>query len=283
MSRRRDLLEGVRSRSRCRGWLAIAGLVLLGSLTGPACERAPAPSTAGTPADAASEPAGGPLTLERLTDGDGAKASGAALMALPLGLHRLDTTEPEPTRAVIAVHGYESEGYEWVYPLKALGRDRGSRVFLYRYDFNQCPDPMATELGRTIDELLAAEPELASLQLVAHSYGGVITALAASRYRGRVPLTADLVASPLAGHPGMQATCSYAGAVAPPAGAPVTLRQWRTRKDLDGAFSDLDPDPQVVDLPGEVTLLPETYRGHRLGHNWSISWVVDHLSGGAAP
>jgi hypothetical protein len=30
-------------------------------------------------------------------------------------------------------------------------------------------------------------------------------------------------------------------------------------------------------------VLPETYRGERLGHNWSISWVVDHLAGGAAP
>ena len=263
MSRRRDLLVGI---------------VLAASLVGAACERSQPPS-----ADGASKQAEGPLTLDRLEEGDGAKASGKALMALPLGLHRLEATEPEPARAVIAVHGYESEGYEWVHPLKVLGRDGKSRVFLYRYDFNQCPDPMATELGRTIDELLAAEPELESLQIVSHSYGGVISALAASRYRGRVPLVVDLVASPLGGHPGMSKTCDYAAAVAPPAGAPVTLRQWRTRQELDGAFKDLDPDPQVVDLPGEVTLLPETYRGNRLGHNWSISWVVDHLAGGAEP
>jgi pimeloyl-ACP methyl ester carboxylesterase len=264
MSRRRDLL---------------VGFMLAASLVGAACERGQSPSAA----DGASTPAEGPLTLDRLEEGDGAKASGAALMALPLGLHRLEATEPEPTRAVIAVHGYASEGYEWVHPLKALGRDGKSRVFLYRYDFNQCPDPMATELGRTIDTLLAAEPELEALQIVSHSYGGVISALAASRYRGRVPLVVDLVASPLGGHPGMQSTCAYAGAVAPPAGAPVTLRQWRTRQELDGAFKELDPDPQVVDLPGEVTRLPETYRGNRLGHNWSISWVVDHLAGGAEP
>lgn len=64
---------------------------------------------------------------------------------------------------------------------------------------------------------------------------------------------------------------------------PVTLRQWRTLQHLDGAFEDLATDPQVVELPGEVTRLPERYRGHRLGHNWSISWVVDHLAGGAPP
>lgn len=251
-------------------------LVVVGSLGTTACERSQAPSSA----TAASE---GPLTLARLQDGDGAKASGATLMALPLGLHRLDTAEPAPTHAVIGVHGFESAGYEWVYPLKALGRDGTARVYFYRWDFTQCPEPMATALGEAIDALLVAEPQLASIRLVSHSYGGVITALAASRYAGRVPLVADLVASPLAGHPGMSGVCAYAGAVAPPATAPVTLRQWRTQKELDKAFRDLDTDPQAVELPGEVTVLPETYRGERLGHNWSISWVVDHLSGGAAP
>jgi pimeloyl-ACP methyl ester carboxylesterase len=253
-------------------------VVLLGALVGgTACERGQ-PSSASDPA--ADD---GPLTLDRLEDGEGAKASGTRLMALPHGLHRLDAAAPEPTRAVIGVHGYESEGYEWVHPLKTLGRDGQARVFLYRWDFRQCPEPMASALGQALDALVAAEPELEAIQLVAHSYGGVITALAASRYRGRVPLTVDLVASPLAGHPGMSGACDYAGAAAPPAETPVTLRQWRTRKELDGAFRDLDPDPQVVDLPGEITLLPDTYRGHRLGHNWSISWVVDHLSGGAPP
>jgi pimeloyl-ACP methyl ester carboxylesterase len=271
MSRGRDLLATPRRVRRWSHALALA-LSLLGALAGPACERSGSPS--------ATE---GPLTLDRLEDGDGAKASGAALMALPLGLHRLDATAPAPTHAVIGVHGYESAGYEWVYPLKALGADGKARVSFYRWDFTQCPEPMADALGRAIDELLAAQPEIGSLQLVSHSYGGVITALVASRYRGRVPLVADLVASPLAGHPGMSGACRYEGAVAPPADAPVTLRQWRTRKDLDGAFRELDVDPQVVELPGEVTLLPESYRGHRLGHNWSISWVVDHLAGGAPP
>lgn len=239
-------------------------------LVGAACRRTP-------------DAADGPPTLATLAEGDGAKASGAALMALPLGLHRLDTTTPKPTRAAIGVHGFESEGYEWVHPLKALGKDGDTQVFLYRWDFRQCPEPQAAALGQAIDALVAAEPELTSIQLVAHSYGGVITALAASRYRGRVPLVADLVASPLAGHPGMSGACSYAGPAVPPSDAPVSLCQWRTRQELDGAFSDLDTDPQVVDLPGEVTVLPETYQGHRLGHNWSISWVVDHLAGGAAP
>lgn len=244
--------------------------------TAASCERSQ-PGAGDQPAVA------GPLTLDQLPAGDDAKASGVRLMALPFGLHRLDTATPAPTHAIIGVHGFESEGYEWIQPLRTLGGDAETEVWFYRWDFEQCPEPMADALGQAIDGLLAAEPQLASLRLMAHSYGGVVTALAASRYRGRVPLVVDIVASPLAGHPGMSRQCSYGGAVAPPADAAVTLRQWRTRHELDNAFRDIDPDPQVVDLPGEVTVLPESYRGHRLGHNWSISWVVDHLAGGALP
>jgi hypothetical protein len=54
------------------------------------------------------------------------------------------------------------------------------------------------------------------------------------------------------------------------------VHQWRTRKAIDNAFSALPADPQLVDIPGsEVVTLPDSYRGHRLGHNWSISWVVE--------
>lgn len=256
--------------------MLVAGLGAGLGLGAASCERS---TSQGLP-DAS---AAGPVTLEALQDGEGAKPSGKRLMALPLGLHRLDSTSPAPTRAVIGIHGYESEGYEWVYPLKTLGKDGQARAYFYRWDFTQCPEPMADGLGKALDELLAAEPTIESVHLVAHSYGGVITALAVSRYQGRVPLVVDIVASPLAGHPGMPKQCNYAGPKAPPAEAPVELRQWRTQQKLDGAFEGIDPDPQIVDLPGKVTRLPESYRGHRLGHNWSISWVVDHLAGGAPP
>ena len=64
----------------------------------------------------------------------------------------------------------------------------------------------------------------------------------------------------------------------------VTLHQWRTIHTLDGAFKSLDKDPQNLEevinktpFKGSITRLPKLYKGHRLGHNWSISWVVDHL------
>ena len=50
-----------------------------------------------------------------------------------------------------------------------------------------------------------------------------------------------------------------------------------TQKKLDGAFTGMKYNPQLVDWHGKVTQLPEKYKGHRLGHNWSISWVIDEI------
>jgi hypothetical protein len=58
----------------------------------------------------------------------------------------------------------------------------------------------------------------------------------------------------------------------------VVFYQWRTQHHLDTAFSRLKEDPQILNLErSKITRLPETYRGRRLGHNWSISWVADQL------
>jgi len=248
--------------------IGLVALVVAGG-----CERG---GGSGTVSAAAAEP----LTLEQLEGGDAAKASGERLMALAPGLHRLDTTTPAPTSAVIGVHGYESKGYEWAYPLRATG-DGSTRVYFYRYDWAQCPAEVAKGLGEAVERLLEEEVELNSVRILSHSYGGVVATMLASSYAGRVPLTVDVVASPLAGVREMEARCGYGGAVAPAEG--VELRQWRTIHALDNALGGIEPDPQVVELPGEVTRLPETYQGHRLGHNWSISWVVDELGGGAKP
>jgi len=38
-------------------------------------------------------------------------------------------------------------------------------------------------------------------------------------------------------------------------------------------------DPQIVEIENSnVTRLPEKYKENKLGHNWSISWVVDKIS-----
>lgn len=264
MSRRDRIILALLPLARPPGrWLAGLGLLLL---LAPGC-REPSPS-------------GAVPTLAQLDAQDDVKAAGLRLMEVPLGLHRLDTATPEPSRVVVGVHGHGSRGYEWVQPLSTAA-DGGAQVQFFRWDWDQCPEPAAARLRAALDGLLRAQPDVERVQLLAHSYGGVIAAVVAADYDGTVPLIVDVIASPLAGLPELRERCGYEGPRPPADG--VTLRQWRTRKELDGAFESMAMDPQVVELPGEVTRLPETYRGHRLGHNWSISWVVDHLAGDAPP
>jgi hypothetical protein len=92
-----------------------------------------------------------------------------------------------------------------------------------------------------------------------------------------VPLQIHSIAAPLKGMNGLSSVCEYQMPISLRAG--TNLHQWRTIQKLDGAFEDLSYDPQVVEINGSiVTRLPETYKGNKLGHNWSISWVADELN-----
>ena len=110
-----------------------------------------------------------------------------------------------------------------------------------------------------------------------HSYGGVVTALLASEYHERAPLAVELIAAPLAGIGSLNERCHYSGPHFPTDSA-VVVRQWRTQQALDSAFKDLKADPQRYEIPrAQVITLGDSYRGNRLGHNWSISAVVDQM------
>jgi len=210
--------------------------------------------------------------LDTLEAGDDVRASGTRLIALPLDLHRLDRDDGSSTTATIAVHGWNSAGYEWVYLLKALD-DAESSTWFWRWDWNGCPGPAADALN----ERLATAPfaELERIRLIGHSYGGVLVAATAERWQGSVPLEVHTIAAPLAG---VGDRCPYRTPEALP--AKVAFHEWRTRHQLDGAFRRMPVDPQVIELPGSnVTRLPATYNGRRLGHNWSVSWVAETLAG----
>lgn len=210
--------------------------------------------------------------LDTLDAGDDVRASGARLIALPLNLHRLDRDDGSPTTATIAVHGWNSEGYEWIYLLTALD-DAESSTWFWRWDWNGCPGAAAGALN----ERLAMAPftELDRIRLVGHSYGGVLVAAAAERWQGSASLEVHAIAAPLAG---VGDRCPYRTPTALP--PKVAFHEWRTRHQLDGAFRRMPVDPQVIELPGSsVTRLPATYNGRRLGHNWSVSWVAEKLAG----
>lgn len=217
---------------------------------------------------------------------DEVKPSGARLMRLKMGLHLISAPAETNTSArprIVLVHGYGSRGYEWIYPAHKLSA-RGE-VYFYRWDWGQCPDSAGAELLTTLERFAEREPKR-PIELYGHSYGGVISAVVAARYRGATPITAHLIAAPLAGHPKLEARCSAPinelttslQRSSATMSSLVKLRQWRTQHKLDGAFKTLSVDPQIVDWRGVVTTLPDRYGEHRLGHNRSISWVVDNLS-----
>jgi len=210
--------------------------------------------------------------LDTLDAGDDVRASGARLIALPLDLHRLDRDDGSPSTATITVHGWNSAGYEWVHLLKTID-DAESSTWFWRWDWNGCPGTAAAALNERLSQ--APFTELDRIRLLGHSYGGVLVAAAAERWHGSAPLEVHAIAAPLAG---VGDRCPYR----PPAALPpkVAFHEWRTRHQLDGAFRSMPVDPQVIELPGSnVTRLPATYNGRRLGHNWSVSWVADMLAG----
>ena len=120
-------------------------------------------------------------------------------------------------------------------------------------------------------------PNLNKLILLGHSYGGLLPVAFAEVWDMNVPLQIHSIAAPLKGMNIINSICDYE--LPDILKTNIELYQWRTIKELDGAFSDLDYDPQVMKiLKSKVTRLPETYKGNKLGHNWSISWVADEIS-----
>ena len=215
--------------------------------------------------------------LADLDAGDGVRQSGARLMALAEGLHALESTS-SASELLISVHGFASEGYEWVYPLQTLDSASIS-VWFFRWDYRGCPQPAAEQLLRAV--AAARSPETTKVHLVGHSYGGVLLTSVLSNWNLDLPAEVHLVAAPIRGMPGAN-RCAYA----PPTSVAnnVTVYEWRTRHELDGAFKDLAEDPQVIALPGStVTRLPADYNGVRLGHNRSLSWVAEQIAASRQP
>lgn len=214
---------------------------------------------------------GNPPSLEEFDQGQ-AKKIGNQLMGLEYGLYRLDVdVEGMPSTMVIGVHGYASRGLEWVYPLATLDSD-STATYFFRWDFSRCADHGAESLLSEIEEHLQTG-SIDFIKIFGHSYGGVLAAILAEKWPLNVPVEIHTIAAPLGAR---SSRCNYK--VPRSIESNVALRQWRTIHELDGAFKKLPRDPQNIEIKGSFsTRLPETYRGRRLGHNWSISWVADNI------
>ena len=79
------------------------------------------------------------VNLKEFSLADDVFESGKDLMSLPFGLHELEKAGSLQETLIIAVHGSNSRGYEWIYPLISLN-DSDNLMAFFRWDDGSCPD-----------------------------------------------------------------------------------------------------------------------------------------------
>ena len=198
--------------------------------------------------------------------------AGDSLVDLKPGIHFLNERTKTQQTLFIAIHGFQTEGYEWVYPLLNINSTKNHIAF-YRWKTNGCPNFATDNLHKIINE---QKNNYSKIVLMGHSYGGIVVAqLLEKNYE--TPIEMHIIATGIAGERRLNNWCGY---VAPKkTGNNVEAYQWMTIKELDGAFKNLKTDTQIQNIEGVSPFrLPEEYKGNKLSHNWSISWVIDNLN-----
>ena len=214
-------------------------------------------------------------------DAEDARESGRRLVGLEFGLHSLEQEDlvQDATALLIGVHGWRSQGYEWVYPLQTMDKE-GIHTYFFNWDTSiaQCQAEVAENLHASVLTLLETQTSVEEVVIVGHSLGGLVVSQLADLWKSGVPLSIHVVASPLAM---LEESSSESCQQQLPrnTSANVKFFQWRTQFELDNAFNRLDTNPMIVDIPNSVVVtLPDTYRDTRLGHNWSISYVAERIA-----
>jgi hypothetical protein len=214
-----------------------------------------------------------PIQLNDLNAEISVKTLGERLIDLPYGLNDLEPRADDSQEIFIAVHGGSSEGYEWIHPIRKIDTKQ-KHMYFYRWPDNGCFQGSAEELVNEIYTLLNQDNSFKKVILMGHSYGGILVTDVLKHWNVVTPLEVHVVASPLLGTTMLKSICGYEPIKIIPNN--TLLFEWRTQHQLDSAFKDLSVDPQQINIKGSlVTVLPDTYKGNRLGHNWSISWVAD--------
>ena len=214
-----------------------------------------------------------PIKISDFKNDISVKNLGMRLINLPYGLNSMEKSRNEVQEIFIVVHGGNSEGYEWIYPLKKINTEF-RHMYFYRWPDNNCFQNSAENLKNEITEILNQDDSIKKIILMGHSYGGILVTHLLKNWNLITPLEIHVVASPLLGTPMLNSMCGYEPISLIPKNS--VLYEWRTQHKLDNVFKDLSEDPQKIELQESyVTTLPETYKSNRLGHNWSISWVAD--------
>tara|TARA_B100001057_G_scaffold421828_1_gene443000 strand:+ start:111 stop:833 length:723 start_codon:yes stop_codon:yes gene_type:complete len=214
-----------------------------------------------------------PIKISDFKNDISVKNLGMRLIDLPYGLHSMEPNLDKAQEIFVAVHGGNSEGYEWIYPLKKINT-KLRHIYFFRWPDNSCFQNSAEELKNEITDILKQDDSVKKITLLGHSYGGILATHLLRNWNLTTPLEIHAVASPLLGTSMLNSICGYEPILALPKNS--TLYEWRTQQKLDNVYRDFSEDPQRIELKESfVTILPESYKGNRLGHNWSISWVAD--------
>ena len=195
--------------------------------------------------------------------------SGQKLMDLEFGLHDLEINQTGK-EILIGIHGRDSRGFEWIYPLQTIDNEV-TKTYFFRWDTTKCPQKTIPIL---LKEILAMK-DVEKITVLGHSYGGILSSLLLNQIE-TIETEIHVIAAPLASND-LKKYCEYIHPASK--NNNVSYYQWRTIKKLDYAFNSLDYDPQLIDFKeSSVVRLPRQYRGKRLGHLWSISWVADNIN-----
>ena len=195
--------------------------------------------------------------------------SGKRLMNLDFGIHDLESNQ-EAKAIIIAIHGGDSRGFEWIYPLQIIDNEL-TKTYFFRWDTTKCPQKTIPILMKEI----SAIKDIEKITILGHSYGGILSSLLLNEIEA-IETEIHVIAAPL-GSSDIKKYCGYKHPTSK--NNNVSYYQWRTIKKLDYAFSSFDYDPQLIDFKeSSVVRLPRQYRGKRLGHLWSISWVADNIN-----
>ena len=195
--------------------------------------------------------------------------SGQKLMDLDFGLHDLEANQTGK-EILISIHGRDSRGFEWIYPLQTIDNEV-TKTYFFRWDTTKCPQKTIPILMKEI----SAMKDIEKITILGHSYGGILSSLLLNEIEA-IETEIHVIAAPL-GSSDLKKYCGYKHPTSK--NNNVSYYQWRTIKKLDYAFNSFDYDPQLIDFEeSSVVRLPREYRGKRLGHLWSISWVADNIN-----
>ena len=207
---------------------------------------------------------------------------GQDLMKMPYGLKQVNKSDNLAETLIIGIHGSNSEGYEWIYPLWKLNNNF-TKIYFYRWNDEQCANKDNHILINSLAKALQDNPNIQNIKVLAHSYGGLylLHSLAlieefletqSRPLKTEIHFIASLLSPPKLISSGCNMDDNFKDAYS------MTIYNWKTIQSLDGAFRNYAKDPQDLKAPFNIeTRLPSSYNGRKLGHNWSISWVADQI------